>query len=66
MPSREEEAMLAASTSEISLDVSIWLKPLIFGRLFSLFTAASHSLCRLFTIISKHEAQNKSLLNTIS
>lgn len=42
MPGREEEVMLAASTSEISLDVSIWPKPLIFGRFFPPFTAASH------------------------
>lgn len=47
MPSSEEEAMLAAFTSEISLDVSIWPKPLIFGRLFSLhwcfsFTVWTH------------------------
>lgn len=52
MPSSEQEAMLAASTLEISLDVSIWPKRLFFGKHFSLFTAASHLLGGLITIIS--------------
>lgn len=42
MPSREKEVMLAASTSEISLDVSIWPKPLVFGKLLPPFTVDSH------------------------
>lgn len=58
--------MLAAFTSEISLHVTIWPKPLVFGMLFSFFAAASHSLCDKIAVKSNSDAQTKSLLNTIS
>lgn len=47
MPSSQEAVMLAAFTSEISLHVTIWPKPLVFGMLFSSLLLLIHFVTRL-------------------